>query len=176
MDKTKDKSKGKNVVSADFPNLNAVELGAIIGYLVEFNCKVDLVKERFAKVYDKRVSGETIKRILHKHESIIREGVLKLRGDLQECHFYHLPARLREWERVYWEAMKERTINSAKIGEDSYVPIDKPDLNSANSALKGMAGDVHTYEKLQLERQKSGVDEVEDDGDGIDDGEYSAAG
>ncbi len=164
---------------SDFPSLNAVELGACIGLLVEYNCKIDFVKERMLKIYDVKVSGQTIKRILHQHDAEIKKKIQAMREDLKACHFYHLPSRLRELERVYYESMKERVINSCKTGEDAYELIEKPDIPSAISALKGMAADVHAYEKLEIERQKLGEgDEDDDDGEGglIAGGSMSMAG
>jgi hypothetical protein len=158
----------------DFPGLNKMERGAIIGYLIEFNRKIDLVRDRMAKVYDKKVGGETIKRLLEMNRSYIEDGIKQMRLDLENCQFYHLPCRLRELENCYHEAKKERMVNSYKIGEDEYQPEFKPDLPSAISAIKAAAADVHTHEKLQIEKEKGGYGEGDQIDHGIEDGRKRA--
>ena len=150
----------------EFAGLDPVRIGAIIGYLVQYNRIVDKVKEAYKRDYTSDISTEVIQRIFAKYKDIYAEKRKEFIEHTENRHVYHLAYRLVEWESLYEIAMSEENILEViKVDRDTQDVEKGKDIPLAKAILHDAAWDVHQHRKIQAEidKNKAGKEEYQDE-------------
>ncbi len=156
-----------NIVNLkDFAGLTEVHIGAIIGYLVQYNRAIEKVKDAFAKEYKKDISPETIKRIFVRYQDLYAIKRKEFIEHPENRRFYHLADRLMEWEELYEYAVSmENILEVIKIDRDCQDVEKGKDIPLAKAILHEAAWDVHQHRKIEIDAKKlsSGKEEYREE-------------
>ena len=139
----------------DISSLSKPEIEALIGYFVEFNGNIELVKGEFERVYaPTRISAVNLKRLQTKYAVEIKTERENFISDPTLQNMYHLAYRLRRYQRIHDSAMREIVRYSVKTGNSDgayFEEVKLPDEDVALATLKAAASDVHTERRIQIE-------------------------
>lgn len=169
-------AKGEIKNFKEFGGMSAEEVVTVITFLVEFEDRVDMVREEFEAIFNKRIKADTIYQIRDKYKDVIRDrrakiaaqprvGVIAMRRSI----------RMRLFQRLLRMAFKKELRYSVRTGQNEYTEIHGPDKKLALATLVAMEKCMNDAKRLELEEfrimselNQNEDDDQEEDDDGVD--------
>lgn len=136
-------------------NLSPSEVDAVISFLVEFETRIDIVKEEFESLFDKKISADVIYRLKDKYATIIAQktSAIQSRGP-REIPIARRSMRLRLLNRLVKIAFKKEPRYSIKIDKDTYEMKEDIDKKLALNAIMAADKVMNDSKRLEMDELK----------------------
>lgn len=140
----------------ELAGLSRTEQTAIKLMLIEHERNTNLVKTQFEQDFGRRITAGAIKSVLSKFDSDITAAIEIQRQSPSGQRLFHLTERIKEWTDLLERAKKlGASVLNVRLDKENWDVREKEDLKTAATILKGLAWDVHTWQKLEIEKAAS---------------------
>lgn len=156
--------------------LTKEQVASVISSLAEFEDRVDIVREEFEALWEKKISADIVYQIRARYEAQILAKRKLITEDLNNVPLARRSYRLTILHKLIKWGMKPRPRFSVKVGKDEFEVQDLPDvrliLNATLAAEKIMSEakrlELEEFRLLNSLRGGMGDDDEDETSDDVD--------